>query len=99
MAIPGRNEPCACGSGKKYKHCCLSKDEAAARTAAAAAAKAAVEQPPAEQPPAEGAATTAQETARTQTARPPTHATKQPWKRNETRGAPKFNIPRRSGGS
>ena len=19
---PGRNEPCACGSGKKYKHCC-----------------------------------------------------------------------------
>jgi uncharacterized protein len=20
---PGRNDPCACGSGKKYKHCCL----------------------------------------------------------------------------
>ncbi|MHB1938697.1 MAG: SEC-C metal-binding domain-containing protein [Acidobacteriaceae bacterium] len=20
----GRNDPCACGSGKKYKHCCLS---------------------------------------------------------------------------
>ena len=20
----GRNEPCPCGSGKKYKHCCLS---------------------------------------------------------------------------
>ncbi|MDO3409333.1 anaerobic sulfatase maturase [Saccharibacillus sp. CPCC 101409] len=20
--LPGRNEPCACGSGKKYKHCC-----------------------------------------------------------------------------
>ena len=19
---PGRNEPCSCGSGKKYKHCC-----------------------------------------------------------------------------
>lgn len=19
----GRNEPCPCGSGKKYKHCCL----------------------------------------------------------------------------
>ena len=19
---PGRNEPCPCGSGKKYKHCC-----------------------------------------------------------------------------
>ncbi|MBR0400159.1 MAG: SEC-C domain-containing protein [Mogibacterium sp.] len=19
---PGRNDPCPCGSGKKYKHCC-----------------------------------------------------------------------------
>ncbi|HNJ08571.1 MAG TPA: SEC-C metal-binding domain-containing protein [Plasticicumulans sp.] len=19
---PGRNEPCPCGSGRKYKHCC-----------------------------------------------------------------------------
>ncbi|MES0872859.1 YecA family protein [Sinimarinibacterium thermocellulolyticum] len=27
---PGRNDPCPCGSGKKYKHCCL----AAARSAA-----------------------------------------------------------------
>jgi hypothetical protein len=24
----GRNDPCPCGSGKKYKHCCLSKREA-----------------------------------------------------------------------
>jgi SEC-C motif domain protein len=22
---PGRNDPCPCGSGKKYKHCCLQK--------------------------------------------------------------------------
>ena len=22
---PGRNEPCHCGSGKKYKKCCLRK--------------------------------------------------------------------------
>lgn len=27
----GRNDPCPCGSGKKYKKCCLPKDEAAAR--------------------------------------------------------------------
>ena len=20
---PGRNDPCPCGSGKKYKHCCM----------------------------------------------------------------------------
>lgn len=25
----GRNDPCPCGSGKKYKKCCLEKDEAA----------------------------------------------------------------------
>ncbi len=23
--LPGRNEPCFCGSGKKYKHCCLAQ--------------------------------------------------------------------------
>lgn len=34
----GRNDPCPCGSGRKYKQCCLDKDEAAARTARAAAA-------------------------------------------------------------
>jgi tetratricopeptide (TPR) repeat protein len=25
----GRNDPCPCGSGKKYKQCCLAADEAA----------------------------------------------------------------------
>ena len=29
MSKVGRNAPCPCGSGKKYKKCCLSKDEAA----------------------------------------------------------------------
>ena len=27
MSKIGRNDPCHCGSGKKYKKCCLSKDE------------------------------------------------------------------------
>jgi hypothetical protein len=36
----GRNDPCHCGSGRKYKHCCLDKDEAAARAASADAAEA-----------------------------------------------------------
>jgi tetratricopeptide (TPR) repeat protein len=35
MAKPGRNDPCPCGSGKKYKRCCLEKDEAAEHTFAA----------------------------------------------------------------
>jgi hypothetical protein len=26
MAAVARNEPCPCGSGKKYKHCCLQKE-------------------------------------------------------------------------
>src|SRR6266446_4344577 len=33
-AVPqnvGRNDPCPCGSGKKYKKCCLPRDEARAR--------------------------------------------------------------------
>jgi len=25
----GRNDPCPCGSGKKYKRCCLPKEEEA----------------------------------------------------------------------
>lgn len=27
----GRNEPCRCGSGRKYKRCCLAADEEAER--------------------------------------------------------------------
>jgi SEC-C motif-containing protein len=27
MKTLGRNDPCFCGSGKKYKHCCLQKEE------------------------------------------------------------------------
>lgn len=29
MTKVGRNHPCPCGSGKKYKQCCLDADEAA----------------------------------------------------------------------
>jgi hypothetical protein len=28
MATVGRNDPCACGSGRKYKHCCLPRADA-----------------------------------------------------------------------
>lgn len=43
---PGRNDPCHCGSGQKYKKCHLAADDAeraAAAKAAAEAAKAAAE--------------------------------------------------------
>ena len=29
---PGRNDPCSCGSGKKYKHCCLRAESAVVET-------------------------------------------------------------------
>jgi tetratricopeptide (TPR) repeat protein len=37
MAKIGRNDLCHCGSGKKYKKCCMASDEAAARPARPAA--------------------------------------------------------------
>lgn len=87
MTRPGRNDPCHCGSGKKYKHCCLDKDEAAERAARAKTAGAAP--PPAPEPhhPPQGTA--------------PRQPTQQPWKRGQpnTRGFPRFSAPRKVGGS
>lgn len=84
---PGRNEPCHCGSGKKYKQCCLAKDEEAARKARAkAAARAPAVEAPAEAPPPQRARR-----------RPPTA---QPWKRGvqNTRAFQKVTTPRKVGG-
>ena len=83
---PGRNEPCHCDSGKKYKQCCLEKDEAARRKKqasgeqAAGGAGAVVADAPKSLP-----------TSKKQT--------QQPWKgpRN-TKGFQKLTTPRRSGG-
>jgi hypothetical protein len=83
---PGRNEPCHCGSGRKYKQCCPEKDEKARRKAQAsgeqsAAAAAGGADAPKPGPPAK-------------------KQTQQPWKgpRN-TKGFQKLTTPRRSGGS
>ena len=82
----GRNDPCHCGSGKKYKQCCLGKDEANAR---AARAKAAAEAPV---PTAEDA---------TPAHAGPKHKTRQPWKKSatNTHGFGKTSLPRKVGGS
>ena len=91
--LPGRNDPCHCGSGKKYKHCCLSKDESAAR---AKHSTETTEAQAAETP----AATPEAGAEHAHATRPQKHATRQPWKRAGVEGrAPTFNIPRRSGGS
>ena len=88
---PGRNDPCPCGSGRKYKQCCLAKDEAAAREARAKqAADAKPEAAPEAAPaaPAAGAAT-----------RPPRHQTQQPWKKGNVnaRGFQRMSAPRKVG--
>jgi tetratricopeptide (TPR) repeat protein len=41
MAKIGRNDPCHCGSGLKFKRCCLPREEAAAARAVALAREAA----------------------------------------------------------
>jgi hypothetical protein len=88
LVRPTRNEPCHCGSGRKYKQCCLDKDEAEAR---AAYAKAAAQAP---EPAADASASAVK-------VRTPKHQTEQPWKSANTRvGAfQKVRTPRKVGGS
>jgi len=86
----GRNDPCHCGSGRKYKVCCLAKDEADARAARAQSAAAA---------PAD--ATAAPARAETPVHTRPPKATQQPWKRSamNTHGFQRRSSPRKVGGS
>ena len=86
----GRNDACHCGSGRKYKHCCLDKDEAAARAARADAEAAAPAGAAADQP--------AQGAGKPRPAKPKTY---QPWKRSatNTHGFQRMSTPRKVGGS
>ena len=87
---PGRNEPCHCGSGRKYKHCCLEKDEKKA-SAARAKAAAAAEAP---EPPADADAAAAKPK------RAPKPESNQPWMATTNRGyIPRARTPRKVGGS
>ena len=83
----GRNDPCHCGSGKKYKQCHLVADEAAAREERAKA----VESAPAPEVPA----------TPEKSGGGPKHQTRQPWKKTatNTHGFGKTSLPRKVGGS
>ena len=85
---PSRNGPCHCGSGKKYKHCCLTKDEEANREAWAQQARTELPAPPHE--PERAPRTT-----------PPRRTADQPWKRTgqTTRSFQKISGPRKVGSS
>lgn len=86
----GRNDPCHCGSGKKYKKCCEAKDEAQRHATLekqwAEAAKHMAKQEP-EKPGASSGVLPKT---------PPPQKMKEA--RRNTFVAPKFNMPRRSGG-
>jgi uncharacterized membrane protein len=86
----GRNDACHCGSGRKYKRCCLDKDETAAR---AARAEAEADATPTEAPADSPAETPAQK-------RPPKPRSQQPWKRSatNTHGFQRMSTPRKVGG-
>jgi hypothetical protein len=90
-----RNDPCHCGSGKKYKQCHLDKDEAAAREARAK--EAAKEAPVSAPAAADGAGGHA--AAKGAKPKPPTG---QPWKRGaaaaNTRGFQRTATTRKTGG-
>jgi hypothetical protein len=83
----GRNDPCHCGSGKKYKQCHLAADDARSREERAKAAE--------EAPAPEAAAAPSPSTSG------PKHQTRQPWKKTatNTHGFGKTSLPRKVGGS
>jgi peptidoglycan hydrolase CwlO-like protein len=85
----GRNDPCHCGSGRKYKQCCLEKDE---KAASAARAKASAE--------AEAEAAEAPADAAAKPKRAPKPESNQPWRASTSRGyIPRARTPRKVGGS
>jgi hypothetical protein len=92
IARPGRNEPCHCGSGRKYKHCCLEKDNAEASAARKAAAEAVEESSAVSETP---------DAARVRTVRSPKPQSLQPWKAAaNTRGfGNHMRTPRKAGGA
>ena len=93
MATIGRNDPCPCGSGKKYKKCCEAKEQAAEF--------AALEKRHAQ---ALKAAESAKKTEAAKPGGPPANPAKPagprglPEHRRNVFAAPKFNMPRKTGG-
>jgi len=83
----GRNDACHCGSGRKYKHCCLDRDQDAARAKSEtdAPVEAGTDRPP--ESPAQP--------------RPPKPRSYQPWKRSatNTHAFQRMSTPRKVGGS
>ncbi len=94
--LPGRNDPCHCGSGKKYKKCHEDKDAAAKHTilekqwqeGEKAASKKAEEE--------KKSADSAQQ--QPNTSHKPAQQPQVSGHKHNTLAIPKFNAPRRTGG-
>ena len=105
--IVGRNEPCPCGSGRKYKQCCLNKDETRARQARAKAAEKEAKAAEKAAKPAEKAGKGADKkrasgpaSDKTAPPRPTKPQTLQPWKKSatNTHAFQRMTTPRKVGG-
>ncbi len=105
----GRNEKCPCGSGRKYKQCCLPKDEEKARKAREKAAAKAEKEAEKARKAAEKSGEKADEKADEKDAAGADTAAKgrghkqtyQPWKKSatNTHAFQKVTTPRKVGGS
>ncbi len=91
--LPGRNDPCYCGSGKKYKKCCEEKD--------ASATHATLEKQWTEAEKAAAKVAEDEKTSSPEQSSAPTKPTHQPHvseHRRNTMTVPKYNMPRKTGG-
>jgi hypothetical protein len=98
----GRNDRCPCGSGRKYKQCCLAADEEKARQSREkAATKAAREAEKARQAAGkDGESQEDPDTAASPPPRPPKPQSYQPWKKSatNTHAFQRMTTPRKVGG-
>jgi septal ring factor EnvC (AmiA/AmiB activator) len=104
-ALPGRNDPCHCGSGKKYKKCCEEKDASAQHTILekqwTEAEKIAAKKAEEEKAAAQRASLAEGRAAQPEQANAPTKPTHQPHVSEHRRNnvtIPKFGMPRKTGG-
>ena len=91
--LPGRNDPCHCGSAKKYKKCCQDKDGAAQHVV--------LEKQWSESEKAAAKKAEEEKAAAPEQANAPTKPTHQPHvsdHRRNTMTVPKYNMPRKTGG-
>lgn len=96
---PGRNDPCHCGSGKKYKKCCETKDETKEHKVfekqMAEADKAFAKEKEKEEA---GGESKAEKSHGTTSPANPKGAPSHTAQRHTQAFTPKFNMPRKSGG-